>query len=286
MSVGFIGLGNIGKPMARQLLKLGEEVWVYDLAQPPLAELAAHGARPARSVRELAAHCRIVGLCVRDESDVEQVLTGAEGLLAHLAADSVIAVHSTVKQAAVLAWAAQARACGISLIDAPITGGAAGAEAGTLIYMVGGAPGVIERCRAVFMSSGQKVIHAGPVGAGILLKLCNNLMTYSAFAAVHEAERLARAGGLDPERLFEVGRGNGVVTAQMEAFLSNRAKLTAAGPQLLQQVFAPFGALAHKDLAAALASARELHLTLPATQCVAEIIETVFLNQDNPRTPT
>jgi 3-hydroxyisobutyrate dehydrogenase-like beta-hydroxyacid dehydrogenase len=281
VSIGFIGLGNIGKPMALQLLKLGEELWVYDLAEAQVAELAAGGARAGARALDLAANCRVIGLCVRDESEVGKLLHGPDGLLAHMAADTVIAVHSTVTQAAVLRWAAEARKRGIWLIDAPITGGASGAQAATLTYMVGGQTDIVERCRPLFMSSAQKVIHAGPVGAGILLKLCNNLMTYAAFAAVHEAERLARAGGLDPTLLMEVGHRNGVVTAQMEAFMSNRGKLGAAGSQTLQQVFAPFAALARKDLAAALASARQLHLKLPATERVAVIIEKVFLNQDN-----
>jgi 3-hydroxyisobutyrate dehydrogenase-like beta-hydroxyacid dehydrogenase len=131
------------------------------------------------------------------------------------------------------------------------------------------------------MSSGAKLIHAGPAGSGILLKLCNNLMTYAAFAAIHEADRLARAGGLDPALLAEVGRSNGVVTAQMEAFITNRGKLAHIGPQALKNMFAPFAALADKDLGAALASARELKLQLPATERVAAIIDKVFLNQDN-----
>jgi 3-hydroxyisobutyrate dehydrogenase-like beta-hydroxyacid dehydrogenase len=281
VSIGFIGLGNIGKPMALQLLKLGEELWVYDVAQAPVAELSTRGARCGAHARELAAHCRIIGLCVRDETDVGALLHGPEGLLAHMAADTIIAVHSTVAQAPLLGWAAAARQRGIWLIDAPITGGASAAQAATLTYMVGGERHVIERCRPLFMTSGQKLIHAGAVGAGILLKLCNNLMTYAALAAVHEAERLARAGGLDPALLIEVGHGNGVITAQMEAFLNNRSKLGAAGGQALQLGFAPFAALARKDLAAALASARELHLRLPATERVDELIEKVFLNQDN-----
>jgi len=281
MSIGFIGLGNIGKPMARQLLKLGEEVWVCDVAEAPVAELAALGARGSLRPRELAERCRIIGVCVRDAAEVDQLLQGPEGLLAHMGADATLAVHSTVAQAAVLRWVAQARQRGMHLIDAPVTGGAAGAEAATLTYMVGGEADIVERCRPLFMTSGQRLIHAGPAGSGILLKLCNNLMTYAAFAAIDEAERLARAGGLDPALLADVGRGNGVVTAQMEAFIANRAKLGAAGPQLLQQVFAPFGALAVKDLAAALASARELRVQLPATERVADIIEKVFLNQYN-----
>ena len=279
MSIGFIGLGNIGQPMAQQLLKLGEELWVYDVAESPVAQLAARGARPGARARELAANCRIISLCVRDEPDVERLLHGPDGLLAHMAADTIIAVHSTVTQAALLGWAAAARQRGVWLIDAPITGGAAGAQAAALTYMVGGPTEVIERCRPLFMTSGDKLIHAGTVGAGILLKLCNNLMTYAALTAVHEAEGLARAGGLDPALLIEVGHGNGVVTAQMEAFMSNRSKLSAAGGQALQQAFAPFAALARKDLAAALASAAELHVKLPATERVAELIEKVFLNQ-------
>jgi 3-hydroxyisobutyrate dehydrogenase len=280
MSIGFIGLGNIGKPMARQLLKLAEEVWVYDLVAQPVAELAALGAHAARDARELARRCRMIGLCVRDAADVEALLHDG-GLLAAMAPDSIIAVHSTVARATVLEWVAQAGARSIHLLDAPITGGAAAAESATLIYMVGGDAAVVERCRAVFMTSGAKLIHAGPAGSGILLKLCNNLMSYAAFAAIHEADRLARAGGLDPALLAEVGRSNGVVTAQMEAFLTNRGKLAHAGTQALHRGFAPFAALAEKDLAAALASARELQLPLPLTERVAVLIDKVFLNQDN-----
>lgn len=281
MSIGFIGLGNIGKPMARQLLKLGEDLWVHDVSAAPVADLAALGAHAGAGARELAARCRIIGLCVRDETEVGHLLHGADGLLALMGKDTVIVVHSTVSRSAVLGWAAAARARGLHLIDAPITGGAGGAEAATLTYMVGGEPDILQRCRPLFMTSAQKIIHAGPTGAGILLKLCNNLMTYAAFAAIDEADRLARGGGLDPAVLAEVGRSNGVVTAQMEAFMANRGRLAAAGKPALCQVFAPFAALASKDLAAALASARELQRPLPVTERVAEVIEQVFLNEHN-----
>ncbi len=279
MSIGFIGLGNIGRPMACQLMKLGEELWVYDVAPAAVAELAARGARAGSGVQDLAARCRIIGVCVRDECDVEGVLCGEDGLLAHCRADTIITVHSTVNQAAIIGWAARARERGIHVLDAPITGGAAGAEAATLTYMVGGPDALVERCRPLFLTSGHKVIHAGAVGTGILLKLCNNLMTYAAFAAADEAERLAIAGGLDRGLLAEVGRSNGVMTPQMDAFLRNRNQLAAAGK--LRQAFAPFAGLARKDLAAALTSARELRLALPSTERVAEIIEHVFLNQDH-----
>jgi len=276
MSVGFIGLGNIGKPMAKHLLKLGEPVYVHDLAPGPVAELVRLGAQAA-APQAIAGQCRIVGLCVRDDGDVEALLHGDAGLLNHMQPDSVVAIHSTVTQASIVRWAGEAKGKGIHLVDAPITGGAAGAEAGTLAYMVGGATDIVGRCRPVFATSGRKIIHAGPPGAGIALKLCNNLMTYAAFAAMHEADALARAAGLDPALLAEVGRANGVVTPQMEAFIGNRSQLAAAGPEALHKAFGPFGALGRKDLLAALASAEQLGLKLPATERLAELIEGVFL---------
>ncbi len=274
MNVGFIGLGNIGKPMARRLLKLGGTVTVYDVNPVPLQELEAAGAKVAESPAQLAAACEVIGLCVRDDADVEALLRGAEGLLENAARGSIIAIHSTVTQKALLNWAEDAAARGLDLIDAPITGGAAGAEAGTLAYMVGGEAAVLERCRPVFATSGSKIIHAGAVGAGIALKLCNNLMTYAAFSAMSEAHALAVAGGLDPALLIEVGRANGVVTPQMEAFIGSREKLLATGQG---DHFKPFAALGRKDLEAALASAQALGLKLPMTGQLLGLIEDVFM---------
>lgn len=285
MSLGFIGLGNIGKPMALQLLKLGELLQVYDVAAAPLQELRAAGAEPVAHPGQLG-DCRIVGLCVRDDHDVETLLYGERGLLAVMRPDSIIAVHSTVTQAALLRWVQDAAARGVHLVDAPISGGAAGAAAGTLVYMVGGDVTVFERCKPVFAASGQHLIHAGATGAGIALKLCNNLMTYAAFAAMSEAAALARACGLDPQRLVEVGRGNGVVTPQMASFLNNREALAEKGRESLEKGFAPFAALARKDLQAALASAQALNLPLPMTEQLTARIEDVFLRRLAPVSPS
>jgi 3-hydroxyisobutyrate dehydrogenase len=278
MAIGFIGLGNIGKPMAARLLRLKEEVWLYDLAAQPLQELAEQGARPAASPKDLAAACHYVGLCVRGDADVDALLDGPDGLLANLGPGAIVAVHSTVTRQGVLRWAQASLDRGIHLIDAPISGGAASAEAGTLAYMVGGEREVVERCRRYFETSARTVVHAGPVGSGIALKLCNNLMTYAAFAAIDEAVALARRGGLDTALLLEIGRANGVVTPQMEAFLGGRDKLQAQGKEALLRGFAPMVALARKDLAAALACARELGVHLPLTERVDEVVESAFLN--------
>jgi len=277
--VGFIGLGNIGKPMAKHLLKLGVPVWVHDVLAAAMQDLVAAGARAA-SPAELARHCDIIGLCVRDDADVDALLYGDAGLLAHAAAGSVIAVHSTVTQDAVLGWAHDGGARGIRVIDAPITGGAAAAEAATLTYMVGGDEATLARCRPVFATSGANIIHAGGIGAGITLKLANNLMTYAAFAAMHEAAALARTAGLSLEMLVEVGVSNGVVTPQMQAFLRNRDQICASGGEAaLKQFFGPFGTLGKKDLLAALRSADKLGIKLPSTRHLVDHIEAVFLNQ-------
>lgn len=283
MSIGFIGLGNIGKPVARHLLKLGEPLWVHDVAVGPVAELVGQGAQRANTPARLARESRHIGICVRDNDDVEQLLYGSagcgNGLLEQAAPDTVIAIHSTVTHEGLMRWARHAAARGIHLLDAPITGGAGGAEAATLCYMVGGAVDIVERCRPVFATSSNKIVHAGDTGAGIALKLCNNVMTYAAFAAIDEAARLAKAGGLSVDLLIEVGRSNGVVTPQMEAFIGNRERMAAMGPEMLQKAFGPFGALGRKDLDAALQSAAKLGVVMPAAERVREIIEDVFLNR-------
>lgn len=279
MSIGFIGLGNIGKPMAQRMRNLDDELWVYDVQPQPLAELAALGFRAAASVAELAAHCDIIRLCVRGDEDVEQLLGGAEGILAHAPAGAIILLHSTVTQANVLRWHALAEARGLALIDAPMTGGATGAEAGKLCYMVGGDAAAVERCRPLLLTSGERIVHAGPVGAGIALKLCNNLMTYAALVAIHEAGKLAEACGLSLELLYEVGQSNGVVTPQMYSFMNNRKWAEEQGGSMLHQFFAGHAALGRKDLSAALASAEALGLELPGTRCNQTLIEDVFLNR-------
>lgn len=279
MAVGFLGLGNIGQPMAEHLLRLEEPVWVYDVLPGPMAALREQGARTAASPAELAAACGHIGICVRDDADVEGLLQGPDGLLAHARPDTVIAIHSTVTQASVLRWAEAAAERSLHLLDAPISGGADGARQGSLCYMVGADEALLERCRPIFMTSAARIVHAGPLGTGIALKLCNNLMSYLAFAAIHEASNLAEACGLELEGLRAVGEINGVVTPQMWQFLEGRNAVAAQGAEALEQVFGGFARLGEKDLQAALASGEQLGLSMPATRCVEEWISDVFLKR-------
>ncbi len=277
MQVGFIGLGNIGKPMAKNLLGEPFELTVYDVDEEAVEELVALGARRAGIV-EMAQRCEVIGICVRDNRDVESLLYGDEGLLANATPDTVLAIHSTITQQALQQWVRDAGQYQVKVIDAPITGGAHGAVARELVYMVGGDEQTLERCRPVFTTSAKNIIHAGELGAGIALKLCINMMTYSSFIAVLESTRLAEAAGLDPEVLFEVGRGNGVIGDFNHRFISNRsAVFEGCDEATARSIFEPFGKLGEKDLDAALETAAGLGLDLPAATCNRRLILDTFI---------
>ena len=282
--VGFIGLGTIGKPIAMRLLQPECEVYVHDLYQPALDDLASAGASACATVAELARQCRHIGICVRDDAQVEALLQGASGILANASPDTVIAVHSTVTQASILGWAAEADGVGLHLLDAPITGGPHKAAAGTLCYMVGGPAELVERCRPVFETSAEKVIHAGETGTGIALKLANNFMQYGEFVLMAEATRFAEACGLSADKLREVGLSNGVVNEQMHLFIAGRnGVLRSAGDAQMEQFFGAPGRLGRKDLECALATAQAKGVELPTAEYMCERIERVFLAQDESR---
>ena len=277
-NAGFIGLGNIGRPMAKHLNDSDFTLMVFDHFHEAMTSLIDDGAKAASSAADIAQHCNYIGLCVRDDSDVNDLLYGEQGILAHANAGCLIAIHSTVTQASLLRWASDAAAKDINLIDAPMTGGANGAEAGTLCYMVGGEPAQIEQCRPYLNTSAAKIIHAGDLGAGIALKLCNNLITYTQFTAMSEATRLAEACGLSAEVLREVGKENGVINEQMYMFISNRNALAANGDQAtIDKYMGPMGLLGEKDLNCALTTAAELQLSLPATEVIRDMINDVFV---------
>ncbi|NND69801.1 MAG: NAD(P)-dependent oxidoreductase, partial [Halioglobus sp.] len=148
--VGFIGLGDIGRPMARRLLDGDFDVRVFDLVQAAVDELVEAGAIASASVAELAGQCQQIGICVRDDAQVQSLLYGDAGILDNATAGLLVTVHSTVTQANLLKWVGDAQAAGVRLIDAPITGGAARAADGTLCYMVGGTAEDVAEVTPVF----------------------------------------------------------------------------------------------------------------------------------------
>ena len=284
--VGYIGLGNIGKPSARRLIGDVFDAHVFDLYRPAVEELVAEGATGCDSVAEIASHCSHIGICVRDDQQVEQLLYGDDGILARAAQGTIVAVHSTVTQASLMKWAAHADDKGISLIDAPITGGAHRAADGTLCYMVGGHEALVAEVTPVFETSAEKVVHAGDLGAGIALKLCNNFMQYTEFVAMAEATRLAESCGLSVDVLREVGISNGVVNEQMHMFVAGRNGMASScSDEEMAQIFGPMGALGRKDLQCALDTAADHGISLPTAVYVRDRIEDVFLARDESRPP-
>jgi len=274
---GFVGLGNIGKPMAEHLVDGGLATTVYDVAADPLAALVAKGATAADGPRVLAERCDVIGVCVRDDHDVEQVVLGDDGLLAGARPGTVIAIHSTVLPRTVTSLASAAERCRVGVVDACITGGASGAAQATLTYMVGGSAEHLEACRPAFETSAAKIVHTGAVGTGAATKLCNNLMTYLGFLAAFEATLLARSAGLSHEVLEAVTRSNGNMNDQMLTFLGLH-KLTPEqlGDPGMQEYLRGFTTLAEKDLAVTLAFARELGVALPGTGLCQQLMARVY----------
>ena len=284
LRVGFIGLGNIGKPMARRLVAAGLETSVLDALQAPVDELVREGAKPASSPRDLAARCDVIGVCVRDDADVRAVVEGEDGLLAGAAPGSVIALHSTILPSTARAMGAAAAAHGVGVLDACVTGGAAVAVAGKLTYIVGGESAHLERCRPAFETSAAKIVHTGPLGSGASTKLCNNLMTYLAWLSAFESLHLARAAGLSQEKLEEVTRSNGNLTDPMLAYLAlHKVPAETRKSPGFQATMRSFTTLAEKDLAVTLAFARECGVTLPGTALVSQLMGRLYALEDDGR---
>lgn len=284
--VGFIGLGDIGRHMATHLVCDQFEAYVFDLVQEAVDALVAAGANASSSVAELARTCSYIGVCVNNSSQVESVLLGEEGVFANADKGTMVVVHSTVTQAELLQWVAAAAEHGITLIDVPMTGGASRSEAGTLCYMAGGTAEDIANVSPVLETSAEKIVHAGPVGSGIALKLCNNFMQYTSFTMLAEAARLADACGLSLDVIAQVGSSNGVVDPQSVTFVNGRNGLApACTDEQMVEIMEWAVILAHKDLDACLATAAEKGVTMPTAEYIRDRIENVFYARDESRPP-
>jgi 3-hydroxyisobutyrate dehydrogenase len=281
---GFVGLGSIGRPMARRLCNGGLPTTVFDLVPAAVAELVAAGASAADSAKSLAAASDVVGVCVRDDDDVRAVLLGDHGLLAGARPGMVVAIHSTILPRTVRELGAIANAQGVSVVDACVTGGPMGAEQGRLTYMVGGTTDDLERCRPVFATAAKTIVHTGDLGTGAATKLCNNLMTYAGFLAAFEATLLARESGLSQSAFEEVTRSNGNLTDQMMAFLMlHRLPEEQRREPGFQQMLRGYTTLAEKDLAVTLAFAREHGVALPGTALCQQLMARVYGLDDRNR---
>ncbi|OBG64702.1 NAD(P)-dependent oxidoreductase [Mycobacterium sp. E3339] len=204
MRVGFIGLGSQGGPMARRIVEGGYETTLWARRPETLEVFADTRAKVAQSPAELGAASDLVCLCVVGDADVEQLAGGEQGLLSAMRPGGVIAVHSTVHPNTCRELANRAATQGVSVIDAPVSGGGQAAAEGRLLVMVGGDADVVERCRPVFATYADPIVHLGELGSGQTTKLLNNLLFTAHLATAASALSLAGALGVDPGRLAEV----------------------------------------------------------------------------------
>ena len=204
MRVGFIGLGSQGGPMARRIVEAGYETTLWARRPATLEPFADTAAKFAESPAELAAASDLVCLCVVGDADIAEITDGEQGLLAAMQPGGVIAVHSTVHPNTCRELAEKVRDKGISVIDAPVSGGGAAASEGRLLVMVGGDTDVVERCRPVFETYADPVVHLGDLGSGQTTKLLNNLLFTANLGTAATALSLADALGVSPDRLTEV----------------------------------------------------------------------------------
>ena len=206
MKIAFIGLGNMGGPMALNLLKAGHEIQAFDLSKPACDKLAADGVAIAASATAAVQGAEAIITMLPASQHVEGLFLGAGDLLAQLPAGTLIIDCSTIAAATSRKVAEAAQAKGVAFIDAPVSGGTGGAIAGTLTFMVGGDAADLERARPLLEKMGANIFHAGAVGAGQTAKICNNMLLGILMAGTSEAIALGVANGLDPKVLSEIMR--------------------------------------------------------------------------------
>lgn len=271
--VGFVGLGNIGKPMALRLAQQQEsadlEVWVYDVAPDPLAELERAGAHVAESAATLGARADVLCVMVRDDDQVRSVLADVQGSVAERAERSeplTVLIHSTIAPDTPAELAAAVAGEGIRVLDAPVSGGAMGAADGTLALMVGGDDAAFAAARPVLDALGSKVVHAGLIGAGTRFKLARNMMHFIAFTAATEAQRLAEASGLSLKDLGDVVRHTDAITGGPGAIMHRDTTAELDPDDFWHGVFTNVTSLGVKDLGFAIQLADQLGVDVPLAE--------------------
>lgn len=271
MKIGFIGLGLMGKPMARNLAKAGAEMIVHNRSQASVEELAAEGMTPGGSPAKVAAAADIVICMLTDTPAVEKVLLDeSDGIIAGITPGTLVIDMGTTKVPATRAMAAAIEKNGGLYVDAPVSGGTIGAEGGTLTIMAGGSDEAFKRARPVFEVLGQKITHVGGVGTGQVAKAANQVIVGLNIGAVAEALTLAKHAGADPARVREALGGG---------FADSRV-LEVHGQRMIDDVFTP-GARAtvqRKDMDQALELAAELGIALPATALSRDLYDRLIAN--------
>lgn len=266
--IGFIGLGIMGNPMAKHLLKAGYQLTVFDLNHDAVDNLVQVGATAATHCREVAEKSDVVITMVPDSPDVEQAVLGRNGVSGGLRSGMLFIDMSTIAPMVSRKIYETLIVSGVESLDAPVSGGQVGAEAGTLSIMVGGSEKAFQRALPVLQAMGKQIVRIGEAGAGQMAKVCNQMIVAVAIQAVAEALTLAKKAGIDIQKVRE---------ALLGGFAQSRI-LDLHGQRIIERNFKPgFKVKLHrKDLNIALQTGRELHVPLLGTTVVAEQLDALL----------
>lgn len=267
MDVGFIGLGLMGRPMAKRILSHGYNLTVYSRSRGPVDEMAAMGASPAPSPKEVAEHSDVVITMLPDEPEVRQVVFGSSGLIEGFKKGGIYIDMSTISPFTVRELSSKLTTHGVDMLDAPVSGSTTAAEAGILTIMVGGPREAFERALPIFRTMGNTITYMGGSGMGAFTKLCNQILVSVNLLATCEALMMASKAGLDPVKVIEVV-GSGAAGSW---------QLSNLGPKMVTRDFRPGFKVQHlrKDLRILRDVAERMGLPLLGTSVVAELMKTL-----------
>ena len=270
MKIGFIGLGIMGKPMGKNLLKAGHALIICGRNRAVIDEMVAAGAALAASPREVAQQVELVITMLPNSPEVKQVVLGPNGVIAGARPGLIVADMSSIAPLASREIAAKLAEVGVEMLDAPVSGGQPKAIEGTLSVMVGGKQAIFDRCVPVFKAMAASVVRVGDVGAGNVAKLANQVVVALNIAAVAEALVLATKAGVEPELVFQAIRGG----------LAGSTVMDAKAPLMLDRKFNPgFRLNLHiKDLTNALETGHQFGAPLPLTAAVMEIMQALKID--------
>jgi 2-hydroxy-3-oxopropionate reductase len=261
--IGFIGLGIMGRPMAKNLLKAGFPLVVYDINSSAVEDLATVGAQRAGSSKEVAGKTEVIITMLPDSPEVKEAILGKGGVIEGVRTGSLVIDMSSINPLVSQEIAKSLKTKGVEMLDAPVSGGEPMAIQGTLSIMVGGDETMFNECLDIFKHLGKNIVHTGELGAGGFTKLCNQIIVALNIAAVGEALTLGVKAGLDPQVIFEAIRGGLAGSTVMEAKV----------PMIIGRNFKPGFKikLHHKDLNNALATAKDLGVSLPLSGLMQQI---------------
>jgi len=270
MKVGFVGLGIMGKPMAKNVLKEGYELMVFDFNKVAVGELVAAGAEEGNTSKEVAEFADVVITMLPNSPNVKAALFSENGIASGLTAGKTIIDMSSISPVASREFAATLAESGVEFLDAPVSGGEPGAIAGTIAIMVGGKKEIFDTYYDLMMTMGSSATYVGEVGAGNVTKLANQMIVAINIAAVSEAFALATKAGVDPQLVFEAIKGG----------LAGSNVMNQKAPKILSRNFDPgFRIELHmKDLQNTLDTAHEINVSVPFTSQMMEIMQSLKIH--------